>query len=309
VVIKVANEVKYSGLADQRLSETLNQEVLLALADRNALQQHPALVYAGDCGQSGSTVIKTSQIGWMGYDQLASVAESAAPGNSALVDASSTITVARYAKEYQVTDLASITDSSLFQNPGFWAQDAVASSAMTLTNLIAALAGGFSTVKGSTTVNMTLANWFDALSALEIANVSGPYMAVLHPQQYHDLQAALRAESSSAIAFSPATVEQIAVRGPGFKGSFFGADIFTSAQCGTANSGADRSGGVWGRGAIGWADATPVVDVSANAIVAGKILIAMDYDPSTAQKKVVTNSYLGAAEMIDLCGVSIITDA
>ena len=306
----MANEIKYSGLGDLRLAETLNQEVLLALADRNALQNHPALFYGGDAGQSGSTVIKTSEIGWVGYDQLAAVAESVAPANTALTDASHTVTVARYSKEYQATGLASITDSlGMFQNPSFWAQDSVASSAMTLTNLIAALVGGFATVKGTTTVNMSLANWFDALSALELANVMGPYMAVLHPVQWHDLQAALRAESSTTLAFAPATTEQIAVRGPGFKGNFYGADIFTSAQVPTANAAADRAGGVFGRGAIGWADATPVIDSSADAIVAGKTLIAMEYDASTDQKKVVTSAYLGAAEFIDLAGVSIITDA
>ena len=38
----MANEIQYAGLQDLRLQETLNREVLLALADRNMLVNHPA---------------------------------------------------------------------------------------------------------------------------------------------------------------------------------------------------------------------------------------------------------------------------
>ena len=306
----MADEIKYSGLGDLRLAETLNREVLLALADRNVLQNHPALFYAGDASLTGSATIKTGEIAWNGATLLASTAESASPSNTALVDDSHTVTVARYSKQYQVTGLASITDSlGMFQNPAFWAQDSVMSAGMTMTNLLAALVGGFATVKGTTTVNLSLAQYFDALSALELANVQGPKMAVLHPVQWHDLQTALRAESGTALAYAPATLEQIAVRGDSYKGMLYGADVFTSAQVPTANAAADRAGGVFGRGAIGWADAMPVIDSSADAIVAGKTLVAMEYDASSDQRKVVTSAYMGVAEFIDLAGVSIITDA
>lgn len=306
----MANEIKYSGLGDLRLAETLNREVLLALADRNVLQNHPALLYVGDATATGSTVIKTSEIAWDGATQLASTAESASPTNTALVDASHQVTVARYSKQYQVTGLASITDSlGMFNNPAFWAQDSVMSAGMTMTALLGALVGGFATVKGSTGVNLSLAQYFDALSALELANVQGPKMAVLHPVQWHDLQTALRAESGTALAYAPATLEQITVRGEGYKGMLYGADVFVSAQVPTVSAGADRAGGVFGKGAIGWADATPIIDSSADALIAGKTLVAMEYDASSDQKKVVTSAYMGVSELIDLAGVSIISDA
>jgi len=306
----MANEILYSGLGDLRLAETLNRLVLLSLADRYILQNHPALIQVGDITGSGSTTIKTSEIAHYGAVQLASVAENAGPSNSALVDASHTVAVGRYAKQMQVSGLASITDSlGMFSNPAFWVQDSIMSKGMTLTSMIAAQVGQFTASKGVSGADLTLTQYFDALTALELAKVQGAKMAVLHPQQWHDLQAALRA-ASGTIAYNPATAEQIAVRGDNFKGNLYGADVFISHQVPTANAGADRAGGVFGAGAILWAEGTPIIPKSAPAaLVANKTLVAMGYDETLDVETVVTSAYMGVSQGIDAAGCAIVSDA
>ena len=90
-----------------------------------------------------------------------------------------------------------------------------------------------------------------------------------------------------------------------------GADVFTSTYVPTANSSADRAGGVFGRGAIVWADGTIVNDdpTGQSMVIGGKILFERARTAKSGLTAYVSHRYLGAAEGVDLCGVSIITDA
>jgi len=107
----MANEIYYSGLGDLRLAAVLHQEIALLLADRGSLRGQPAIVNYGDLSGRGSTVLEVPQAGLDGYDRMAAVAENASTSNTALTDASPSITIARQALQYQISDLANITDS------------------------------------------------------------------------------------------------------------------------------------------------------------------------------------------------------
>src|SRR5688500_18866220 len=107
----MANEFLYSGAGDLRLTEALAAEYRLLLKDRFSLLGHAAIHYAGNCEQSGSTVIKVPLAGLGGYDRMAAVAENASASNTAVTDASATITVARQAIQRQVSDLNDMVDS------------------------------------------------------------------------------------------------------------------------------------------------------------------------------------------------------
>lgn len=63
-------------LAAQLQGETVSGDFLLQLAERNALPNHPALVYAGPVDAMNSTTRRIPQLGLMGYDLPA------APSNS-----------------------------------------------------------------------------------------------------------------------------------------------------------------------------------------------------------------------------------
>lgn len=304
----MADEILYAGIGDLTTAEALSTEYLLLLADRNALPNHPALVYVGDIIGRGSNVLKVPHIGLMGYDLLASTNDGTAVANSALTDGSSTVTIAKYSKSYEASDLAKMVQGNLL-SPALFAQDAVVSGALTLTSLVANLVDNFATVKGASGVDATYTNFLDALTALEIAKVQGPYMAVLHNTQWGDIRLDI-ANSAGTVSLVPPSQEALTVRGPGYQGQLFGCDVFTSSFVPTCNGGADRGGGIFGRGAILWGDGSfqPEGDVN-QMIVAGKVLFERARTAKAGLTAYVSHRYLGAAEGIDTCGVSLITDA
>lgn len=308
----MANEIRYGGLGDLRLTEELAAEVQLLLADRNALGMHPALMYLGDCGGAPSLTKKLSQVGWNGYDAMSDVAEGASVTNTALTDSSVTVTVSRRAKSYIHSDHALFTDiQGLLSRPSF-ARDAAISAQMKLTNLIALLVDDFSTTAGpGTGVNADVETLIEAGILLNIANapVEQGILAMLHTRQWGDVQLDIATAVAGAIQWMEATQEQIAIRGNGFKGTLFGMDIFTSNQVQTANAGADRAGGVFTRGAVAWADATPQPDGNPKKTIIDKILLAEDYEVGSGETTTVQNYYCGVTEAIDECGVTYISDA
>lgn len=307
----MANEILFSGIGDLTLAESLSAQYILLLADRNALPNHAALVYAGDIQAGGaSNVIKVPLVGLMGHDVATSTTtDGAAVANTALTDGSATVTVARYSKSYEASDLARMTQGGII-DPVLFAQDAMMSGALSLTSLIANLVDNFATVVGTTTVDATAGNFLDAISQLEINLVQGPYMAVLHPVQWGDIRKDLALSVGGAIQFAPATAEFITTRGIGFQGSLAGVDVFTSSFVPTANAGADRAGGMFGRGAIVWADGTiPLQGLPTQVVIGSKVLFEMDRTAKSGLTAYVSHVYLGASEGIDLAGVSIITDA
>lgn len=306
----MANEITYSSIADLRTAEALSAEFLMLLADRNALPNHPALVYAGMGNGLGSSVLKVPEVGLGGYDLLASTGDGSAVANSALTDGAATVTIARYSKSYEPTDLALLTDPVTGMiKPTAFAMDAIVSQAITLTSLVANVGDDFAASVGSTGVDMTIANFLSAIATLEIAKVAPGYLSILHPVQIGDLRSALLSVGG-AVQWMDASREQMEVLGGGYRGKFMGVDIFSSSYVPTKNSGADRGGCMFGRGAIVWADAAPPPAGDANQIVIGnKVLFERSRTAKSGLTAYVTHSYMGVSLGIDAAGVAIITDA
>ena len=306
----MADEIVFTGIGDLTTAEALTNAYILLAAERNALQNHPALMYVGDIGVGArSNTLKVPHIGLMGYNLLSSTGDGAAVANTALTDGSSTVAVARYSKAYEASDLARMTAGGLV-NIDMMAMDAVLSGALTLSSLVANLVDNFSTVVGTTTVDATAANFLDAITANEIAHTPGPLMAVLHPVQWGDVRKDLALNSGGAVQFMAATQELVAYRGTGFVGSLAGVDVITSTFVPTANAGADRAGGMFGRGALLWADGTIPTEGDPNQVViAGKVLFERVRAGRSGLTAYVSHRYLGVVEGIDGFGVSIITDA
>lgn len=307
----MANEIIYSSIGDLRTAEALSAEILLLLADRNALPNHPALLYAGDARGRGSSVLKIPEIGLMGFDLLSSVGDGSSVSNTALTDGSVTVTVARYSKAYEASDLARLTDPSNGRiNVDSFAMDAVQSAANTLVSLVCNVTDDFTSTVGTSGSDLSVANFLAAIQTLEVAKVVSPYMSILHPQQMGDLRAALAATSGGAIQWLPATAEQIQLLGNGYRGQFLGVDLFTSAFVPTKNAGADYGGAMFGRGAIAWADSSiPDDGDPMQSVLAGKILFERDRTAKAGLTSYVSHAYLGVSKAIDGAGVSIVTDA
>jgi len=307
----MANEIVYSGLGDLVLAETLSAEYVLLLADRNALPNHPALIYVGDLTGSGSIVAKVRELGLMGYDAMATTAEGTSVANTALTDGSVQITIVRKSKRYERGDIARMAEPSGLISAEMFALDAVVTGALELTDLVANLVDNFSTTTGSSGVDASFENFLDACTALEVAKVPPQYMALLHPVQWGDIRKDLALAAGGAVQWAPASQEALRVRGIGYQGQLAGVDVFTSSRVPTANAGADRAGGMFGRGAIAWADARPIADLPApfQQVIGDKILYELSRTAAGGLTAFTSHRFLGAAEVLDAAGVTIATDA
>lgn len=104
-------------------------------------------------------------------------------------------------------------------------------------------AGNFTNTVGSTGVNMTEANFLDAIYTLDNGKAAKPYVCVLHPIQVADLRAAISA-STGAVWGGPAAGSTDI----GILPSLYGVDVMQSTLCASVNTNADRQGLMMPRG-------------------------------------------------------------
>lgn len=100
---------------------------------------------------------------------------------------------------------------------------------------ILATASSFTNSVGSSGVNMTHANFMDAIYTLENGNAQGPFVCVLHPIQVADLRTSL---TTSGLATWDATANAEI----GSMGSLFGIPIVQSTNCASVTTDANRQG-------------------------------------------------------------------
>jgi hypothetical protein len=308
----MANEVVYSGLGDLRLSKILNNEIMLLLADRFSLGNHPSIVNFGNIAGRGSSVLSVPQAGLNGYNEMAATGgEIVAATNTALTDAKADITIARYAMRREISDLANMTDS-VGLTAEVLASSMVGEYEMAVTTAICDVIDGFTSTAGTSGVDLSVDDFFSALFTLEQASAQTPYVSVLHPVQVTDLQNSIRAEGG-ALQYIAATQEMLSAKGQGFAGSFLGVDIFKSSKVKTANAGADRAGAMMAYGAVGRASGSvrPISALGgALTFPAGtELMVEFERTSATALTAITGNAYFGCAKMQDGKGVSIITDA
>ena len=309
----MANEITFANtVGDLKLAKILNNEIQLLLADRFSLRNHPSIFQAGNISGRGSSVLSVPQAGLDGFDLMSATGgEIAATANVALTDSSADITISRFALRREISDLANMTDSVGLTVERL-AADMVGGYEMAVTNAICDTIDGFTTVAGTSGVDLSVDDFFSALFSLEQASVPTPYVAVLHPVQLTDLQSSIRAEGG-ALQYIAATQEMLQAKGQGFAGSFLGVDIFKSSKVPPANGGADRAGAMMGYGAIGMAEGSvrPIAALGGALQFPAGTIIAVEYErtAATALTSITGNAYFGVAKLQDSMGVSIITDA
>ncbi|MBI5560561.1 MAG: hypothetical protein HY883_04745 [Deltaproteobacteria bacterium] len=104
------------------------------------------------------------------------------------------------------------------------------------TDLLAEVAD-FTNSVGTSGADMTEANFLEAIYKLESANAVGPFAAVLHPAQVHDLRTALAATTGAIWGGPSAPAGDL-----GAFANLYGVDIFKSTNCASVNANADRMG-------------------------------------------------------------------
>lgn len=300
----MANEILYSGLGDLRVSEILHNELRLLLADRFSLWGHPAVVYAGNCAGSGSTTIKVPLVG---TNDMAAVSENVAVSNTALTDDSETVTVAGQHLQYQISDLADLTDS-VGLNVQWLVSQMVGAAARRWMAMLCGVIDDHTETAGVSGQAFTVDDYLDARYALIQAGVPGPYLAVLAPEQVTDLIDDLRGETGP-LQLRTDSQDIFAANGQGIVANYLGDDIVASSYVTSANG--DRKGALFGYGAHMYADGTPrVINLGGSVIPAGQqVVVELERDASGRLTKVVGSYYVGLAMLEDARGVTIVSAA
>ncbi len=304
----MANEVFYSTSGAARLAETLNANIMLLLADRQYLWRHSAITMLPDASGSGSTVIKTPIVSLGAVDSMAAVAEGSSTSNTALGLSSFAVTIARQALQREISGLNDIVDSTGAVNVMGLANEGFELAAKRFTDLVAVAGASFTNTVGTTTVDMVTDDYYDATYQLEQNSVPGPWLAMLFPVQFTDFRESLRSEGG-AQQFQSTTAEMLALKGPGFKGSFLGVDIFASNLVPTATAGADSGGCMFGTGAIAFREGSrSSVAGAAMTLLKSPVITVLEQDAAGDLTKIVHNYYVGVSKTQDLMGVAIVTD-
>jgi len=303
--------IKYTDVSAARLSEVLSADMQLALADRFSLWGSPAIHYAGDAGARGSTTIKVPIPSLNGVNRMAAIAENASTAATALTLTSATVTIARQALQRDATDLLNLTDSVGINTQAFIA-DMVGGAAMRFQEMLVNITDGFTATVGTTTVDMSVDDWFSADFTLTQASAPGAAarIACLYPVQVTDLRNSIRAEAG-AFQYRTDVMGWLEAAGQGPQGSFLGVPILSSSLGPTANAGADSAGAMWAYGAVTYADGTPAAVRGAGDVVfpaGSKLYVELERDAGGALTKIVGNYFVGVSILQQGLGVSIITD-
>jgi len=244
-----------------------------------------------------------------GYDKFAvTAAEDTAITAEDITSSSVNLAIVRYALARGLSDLAEMTSTGPNDiNPARLAASMVGEAEKLFMELVASAITGFGTDKGTSTVDLSVDDWFDATRHLQENGNTGPAFSLLHPTQLADLQGSLRAEAG-ALSYVPASAELIALKGSGYAGMFGGVDIFTNTE--VTSSGGNRHGGMWSAGAIGYAEGSPVVAYGDSVRPAGSpLVVEFERSALSGVTNIVGSYYCGMAILQDDMGVGIVTDA
>ena len=294
---------------DLRLANVLSQEIALLLSDRTSIRTTGAIQYFGSVNGAGSDTVAIRQAGLDGYDAMAvTAAEDTDVTATSLQDASASIAVARYSLRRDLGDLAELTGLGAREIAvQRLAASAVGEAEKCFMGLVATAIATFGTDVGSSGVDASVDDFFSGISTLEVANNSGPYFMLIHPQQLSDLQTSIRAEAG-ALQFMAPTQEMLNAKGAGYAGSFLGVDVYTSSQ--VTSSGGNRHGAMWAAGALGYADANPIIGFGDTVRPAGSpVVVEIQRDASRAVTEVINHAYFGCSLVQDGMGVGFVTDA
>ena len=294
---------------DLRLANVLSQEIALLLADRTSIRTTGACQYFGSVNGAGSDTVAVRLAGLDGYDAMsATVAEDTDVGATSLTDSSASIAVARYSLRRDLGDLAAVTGFG----PNDITVERLAASAVgeydkAFMGALATAIAGFGTDVGSTTVDASVDDVFAGIAELELDNNKGPFYALWHPRQLADIQSSIRAEAG-ALQFMAPTQDMLNAKGAGYAGSFLGVDIYTSSE--VTSAGGNVHGAMWAQGAMGWADANPMISYGQTIQAANSpVIVEIQRDASRAVTEVVNHGYLGVSIVQDGMGVGFVTDA
>lgn len=288
----MANEITFSGLEgnytqDYRIMREAMVDALYPA--NNLLQFTKQRSLAGD-------ITETARFPVVPTLAAAALTDGTDMSNTAFTPTSVNITAAEVGLLLTLTDLARTSSIADLTHYGTEAGKAVAKK---LTGDIAALGSGFSSSVGTTTSNLTEAQFLAAKTTLITADVMEGYYAVLYPQQLEDLIVDT-GTTINALATGGGRVREesndLSLKQSHTYGDFHGVMIVTNSQVPTANAGADSAGWMAAAGeALGYVEKWGV-------------RVELERDASLRAYEVAVVAAYGVGELDDTRGVGIITD-
>jgi len=288
----VANETTYTTFSDASLAAAVaNEHILQALYDNNFVDQLTRRVnLAGVPSKSHDVAL---------WPRLAAATVGEGVDLTATNVNSSKVTVTVAEQGIMVVPTDALNLSSLVSIQEFAAACAEAVREKQLGD-VAALASGFSSTVGTTTVNLTEQNIMDAIATLAINRYAPPYYGLLYPQQWMDYMASVGSTftpaSGTGAAGSRAETNDWALMAGGFQRDSFGCYWLVSTAVPTATAGADSAG---------------MLVKPDRAIARGvkyESRTEVQRDASLRATEVVVTAFDGVVEIEDAAGVGIITD-
>ena len=286
---------------DLRMNNMISQEIRLLLADSTSLRNTVWMDFVGSINGMGSDTIKVRKAGLDGYDadQWSTFSGSPEPNavtETTLTDGSADVVVKRRALMYKISDLATMTGFGADLDPFRIAESIAKSYDGMVADLTADAFAGFTDIEATSTGAVlsvdAFINAYQKLQNKSGKSVPGPYVAVLHPKAFGELQDGIRAETG-ILPFVPASYEAISAKGAAYKGSFLGVDIFTSSY--VTNNSTDHLQGVWAPGAIGFATGAPNIPGSNLVMPMDQVTIEMARSAENALTNVVGHTYFGVS--------------
>lgn len=299
---------------DLRAANALDDALHITLTDAASIRNTGAIDFLGTVNGRGSDTSVVRFASLDGADAFSdTAAEDTDEAETGLTDTSVTIAVVRSALVRNMGDLAVGTGFADDITPARLAADMSMSYESYFNGLVATAIATASANVGAAGVDMSVNDWYDAVFVLEIADVPGPYWAILAPRQLADWQNSLRAEGG-AVKLMPATQEMLQIMGQGFVGTFSGIGIIKSSDVTTAAG--NREGAMFGQGAIGYKTMMPdprsfhgAGTVVASAVPEVGLVVEINRKASEALTQIAGNAFTGVSVLEQARLVGIVTDA
>lgn len=309
----MANETSYATLLSNggRVARYLNDTLHENLYDRTSLRG--LMRYIDLDGMMGSATTNVTKVSSPGAAAAASSEVSGGQPNTPLSTGNYDLTVARYVLQMAPTDLMGIVTGGPV-DVDYIVRKLVEAVDLTLTDLLCAAFPNLSTSIGTSGVDLSVDNWFDAFYALNLAlNPASGLASVLHQQQVNDLIESTRAETG-ALQFRTDTQGLLTAPGVGFAGQFLGVQIYQADS--VSSSGGNRRGGMFSGGCFSYtlgsvakAQAGQLINPADLLVATPELFVERDRDSANGITKLLLNFYPAVAEAEDARGVLISTDA
>ena len=243
----MANEITFANNADLAIAAVLMQDIYQLVADKVDIRS-TVMSVQGTQGQA-TLAKKIRQVAF--DDIMAAPGEITTINPTALGDDAATVTAALQGLRYDAGDEAMIAGVSPSESE--LAFGLAMSGIRRASALICNVIDGFTATAGTPGAALTVDDIYDALFDLVRANVEGSAPTfMLSNKQYTDFSESLRGEPDAGFA-SPAQ-DMIGFKSQGYKGSWRGANFWTSAQ--VYNDGTDDYGACYLTGGAAYMELT-----------------------------------------------------